>query len=645
MVAAKDWLNDAGKYAEVIPRDLAGNLQFRQSLFDQCRGNPKAQEAVWRACQQDILFWISAFVVQYNPNAIGAASLEVGPWINWDFQDEAVRKILFSVKHRRDLLIEKSREMGASWLCILIMVWFFIFHPRKAFLVISRDEDSVDNANDPNCLFAKIQFVIDHLPDWMVRQPRVKMKTKMAWINKLNGSTITGEASTRKAGVGGRAFMIFADEFSQIDEAFQVYARTSNTSNCRIFNGTHCGTGTMFHQLASEGLVAKLVMHWTDHPDKRIGLYRHNDEAQVVEYYSEAMQLWGTEPVVKYDPDFQPERTGKPFGGFAPGIRSPWYDEQVKRKPDDKSVAEDLDIDPQGSTFQYASPKIVRRLIKVYCAPPDWEGEIHYDPYTGKPKGLIKQPGGRLKLWTKLDHERRPPRSAYGLGGDICAGTAGPDSTASCISIIDYETGNYIGEFRDSRLEPHELAPLVVSLCRWFIDHDNLAAELAWENNGPGDNFGKNVLNLGFTNYFSGRTNERARKRNTLDPGWQSNDRSKRQLLDDYKAALFLGKAINRSQAAMEELLQFRYVKGTQGSVEHPGSRSKDDPSGAGVNHGDLVIACALAWMLCERAGLNDKQMVEIKKEYDSNSIIGRMQMWKAQQQARKSWTRPRLYA
>jgi hypothetical protein len=90
--------------------------------------------------------------------------------------------------------------MGASWICIIVMLWYWLFKPMSSFILISKDADAVD-ANSHLSLLWKWDFILKHLSDWL--RPSV-MKTSMFWENLDNGATITGQSSTGKAGVGGR---------------------------------------------------------------------------------------------------------------------------------------------------------------------------------------------------------------------------------------------------------------------------------------------------------------------------------------------------------------------------------------------------------------------------------------------------------
>jgi hypothetical protein len=541
-------------------------------------------------CREDVLFYINAFVWQFNPRKLGSS---VGPFITWDFQETATRQILDAIScdchedsetHQHDLLIEKSREMGASWLCLIIMEWLWHFHPWNKFLCISRNEKAVED-EDPDSLFWKIDFIQRYQPTWLL--PTIKRR-KLYFGNEDNGSTITGQASTGKAGVGGRATAMFIDEFSQIDEAFEVLHRTSDTTGCRIFNGTHRGIGTAFHELSLRADQRKLVMHWTQHPEKNRGLYRYDSESNRVEVFDK---------LYSYPVDYSFVLADAPAGGPRPGIRSPWYDQQCLRKGSSRAIAMDLDIDPGGSVAQFFNPLTIRVLRQSYCCPPFWEGEISYDRDSGKPLSLVQNEGGPLRLWIRPKSDSSVARAKYAAGADI---STGGGATNSVISMANASTGEKVLEYATANMNPDKFAVVCVALCWLFKDENGEPALFAWEHHGPGLAFGARVLELGYRNIYWREAHQKlAGGKVSNVPGWYPSNDTKRLLLEDYRAALDAREIINRSDEALRECLPYRYTP--QGTVEHPHDQGGDDPTGARINHGDRVIADALSWMMCKK--------------------------------------------
>jgi hypothetical protein len=623
-----------GTWHQRIPRELRANLALRRRVNRLCLESGAYRRAALEMCRTDILAWVNLFAWQFNPNAIGGGSLESGPFITWPFQDEAIlgadradgthaHGILECIEQRKDLVIEKSREMGASWLCLLVMDWLFLFHPWKKFLMISRSEAAVDRPGDPDCLFWKLDHVHRHLPEWMAG-PRVRRR-KLGFDNPLNGSTITGQASTGKAGVGGRATCMFVDEFSQIDEDFEVLHRTSDTTSCRIFNGTHTGTHTCFYKLcdprSEEGRgQRKLLMHWSQHPDKVRGLYR--------------AELRDGKPHVldkthHYAPGFQFVLDGTPAGGPFPGLRSEWYDEQFPRKGrNPRAMAMDLDINPQGTVSQFFNEALLREVEADTVRAPYWEGDVSYDRESGRFKELVPCPGGPLRLWAHPGPDGKLPACGYGVGTDV---STGQGATPSCFSAVN-DLGEKVAEYVTAHMLPDRFAVLCVALCRWLGD-----SRLCWETAGPGATFGRVVIELGYRDVYYRVDEENPLKKFQVSdkPGWYPSPQSKRLELENYRAALYARKLVNRSKEALDECRYFMYTP--RGDVVHSGESNPSDPTGSTVNHGDRTIADALAWkMVRDRARLG---RVQREGAVPPNSVGGRRREREEAERLEGSWS------
>lgn len=578
-----------GNWHTKVPRGLRQNLLFRRNVLR--KGKEPANQRLFRqACKEDCLFWVNAFVVQFNPRKKGEKAMKVGPFITWPFQEEAVNSqdparpgMLWCIEHDEDLLIEKSREMGASWLMVLVHLWLYLYHDWQKFLFISRSEKAVED-EDPDSLFWKIDFVLDYLPDWSIPGGRAALKRRKLFFGNANGSSITGEASTGKAGVGGRATSMPIDEFSQIKEDYEVLHRTSDTTGCRIFNGTHRGLDTAFYELSRRVDMKKLVMHWSQHPDKNRGLYRAVEGKVVVLDKSYA-----------FPPDYHFVMDGSPTGGPYPGLRSPWYDKECRRKGDKRAVAMDLDIDPSGSVSQFFDPIAVRVLQETYCTEPRWHGDLLYDPDAGRPLQLTAAPGGPLELWCPLDAQGKPPAGRYAIGSDISTGNG---ATPSCLSVVNRDTGEKAGQYQNAWIAAESFAALSVALCWLFADEEGNGAAFCWEHHGPGINYGNKVIELGYRNVYYRKAELGALKQKNSDlPGWIPLPPNKRVTLEEYRAALYARQFLNRSRRALEECLAFKW--GDSNNIVHA-HEVNEDPTKARVNHADLAMADALAWKMCK---------------------------------------------
>ncbi len=380
---------------------------------------------------------------------------------------------------------------------------------------------------------------------------------------------------------------MFIDEFPRIKEDYDVLHSTSDTTRCRIFNGTHRGTDTAFNELCDRVDIRKLRLHWSQHPEKRRGLYRCDLETGRVEILDSSYH---------FDPDYPFVLDGSPTGGPYPGLRSPWYDEQCRRKGSPRAIAMDLDIDPRGSSAQVFNPLLIRELVDKLAMPPFWEGDVALD-HQGKYLGLTRSENGPLKLWCPLGPGDRPPPGKYGAGADI---STGQGATPSVLSFVDAKSGEKVAMYERCDKPPMEMADIAVALCWLFSEGEG--ALFAWEKQGPGVPFGQRVIETGYRNVYFPISESVVQDRPSTHPGWNTTPDGKRALLEQYASALKGRLFVNRSEVALRECLDFRYTQ--TGRIEHSREQNKDDPAGARENHGDRVIADALAWKMVKSMGI-----------------------------------------
>lgn len=581
----------SGKYHLQVPQDLESNIRFRADVLRRAEKSRDFQLGLIEMCRQDILFWISTFVWQFNPLKKGS---EAGPFIPWECQKRALLKdhnvywpgemdseisdagILWCIENDKSLRIGKSRDMGASWFCLLALDWLYLFRRWQKFLCISRSEKAVEN-NSPDSLFWKLDWVHSHLPEWMLPSGGVRRR-KQFFGNDDLGSSITGEASTGLAGVGGRATAMLIDEFAMIREDAEVRQFTASTTNSRIFNSTDRGMDTEFYRLSMQPEIMKLNIHWTQHPDKIRGLYRSAPQTEILD------------KTYVFQDKFIFVKDGKPLGGPRPGIRSPWYDEKCAEIGSERAVAMDLDMNAAGAVSQFFDPMILSNLEAKYCAQPFWTGRLEFDPETFRPKKLIEDSAGIIRMWIMPDAWGKVPPGKYGAGADLSTGSG---KSNTCLSIANALTGEKVLEIADPLLAPTEAAELFAAVCWLFENESGQGAKICWEIQGPGGYFKKRLCDeIKYPNVYYYVDDFGTNQTQTDKPGFNPTPRLKRILLEEYYASLKRHEFVNRSKPAIRECMSWRYDDA--GNVEY-GGMSEDDPSGAKENHGDRVIADSLA--------------------------------------------------
>jgi hypothetical protein len=578
-------LDNFGRHAALVPESPRENARFRRSLLRKATQDPWLRQELRKACKEDPVFYLNAFAHTYDPRPARKAIR----FVCWPFQRDAVHTMIECVVKGQDLVIAKSRDMGASWMSLYVMEWMWHWHDHFSFLMVSRKEDLVDKPGDPDSLFWKIDFLHKHMPNWLMPkgwEPRQHRK-KLHYENPETDSTIDGESTNTAAGVGGRRTAMFIDEFSRIDEAQQLLAGTADTTNCRIFNFTPWGTTNAAYELYQHPEKRKLRLHWSQHPHKAKGLY-HYDKSN--------KRLVADDTSYEFGPDYEFILDGKQ--------RSPWYDQQCLHRSESE-IAQMLDIDFGGSKRSVFDQTMIAELQKAYCRQPVWEGDVLLDPDTSHPMGLEQSPGGPLKLWIEpLPGGRWTfPEADYVAGADLSTGVG---STNSVGAFANANTGEKVAEYVSPHLRPDQMASRLVAICRLFRG-PNGPARLAWEHQGPGVPFGRKVMDLGFMHVYWRSYENKAVKKQVDTPGWVPTNEAKIVLIEQYNAALRSREFLNPSHLALEECLRFEYVEQGVEYVEPPFSRDKvtgkTDPSGAKVNHGDRVIADALCWKMVKERG------------------------------------------
>lgn len=584
-------------WSDIVPRDVEANAAYRIDVLREAQEYRSFRTECREACKEDLLFFVNTFLWTFSPK--DHPEHPVVPFVTWPFQDRALRRLQRAMG-AHDLLIEKSRDMGASWMCLVAFLWKWQFYEGQTFLLVSRVEDLVDKRNEPDCLMWKLDFALKQMPDWL--RPAFH-RQKLSLYNKDLDSAITGASTTAETSRGGRKQAILFDEFAAVDDGYSMNAASRDTTKCRIFNSTPQGTGNAFADLAERlPPERKLTLHWKEHPLKRKGLYTSVDgQLEILLHHKGAKA------------DYPYILDGK--------IRSPWYDNECRRAASEQEIAQELDIDYAKSGWQFFDPEMIATLTSK-CRVPMYVGEL---------EGNEKQPrfreveGGDLRLWVPLEADGKFTADACTLGVDVATGKGGRYSSQSAISVFRVRDGAKIAEFTNRHMAPDVLADTAMQLGYFFGD-GHAPALLVWEANGPGAQFSKQVVNRRYPKIFwreSGLAKSVAPRARRTEPGWWSNKDLKRRLLGEYGRALREEDFYNPSEPAIKELAQYSHQP--NGEIIHGRAAGAYDPTERGENHGDLVIADALAWRGAEQTPQQKaRQRIENMRYIPPNSMMAR---------------------
>jgi len=270
------------------PKDYEANVTYRLKLMMKLQKNPKMQMIVNDLCKEDILFWVNTFCATYNPRKTPSTV----PFITYEYEDKLILDIADSIKNQKDLLIDKSRDMGVTWCVLLVFTWFWQFHGEGYdFLCGSRKEQYIDGIGNMDTLMEKIRFLIRNQLKWM-RPSGFDWKRDsnyMKIVNPESKATITGEATNANFSSSGRRRAIFFDEFAFWETDAEAWRASADSTNCRLVVSTPCGFNNQFAKLRHSGSISVRSLHWRLHPEKDQAWYeneckrRNNDSVEIAQ--------------------------------------------------------------------------------------------------------------------------------------------------------------------------------------------------------------------------------------------------------------------------------------------------------------------------------------------------------------------------
>jgi hypothetical protein len=575
-----------------IPKRLEANLDKRTVLIEACARSSGIASLERELCRKSLLYflnmWVyteSYFVVDQN-NISRVRSTKCYPFITWPKQDELLLAVGNAIDRSEPLLVEKSREVGASWMALMVFLHRWLFSPTNVeFSMLSLKEMDVDNVSgdvnnyplgtvsDPSTLFGKIDYALRFLPRWML--PRMYRK-RLQLVNLDTRSRIDGSASGNFALSSQRRNALLMDEAAKTETFRGIWDGASDVAKCRLPISTPVGMGTFFSELRASGNVKVFEIGWWDDPGKTRDL--------------EVEQV--TPNLFRYT--------------------STWYRHEVAHRTS-MDVAQNLDIKhlESGHTFfntlvlkEYARKNVIPPLMQLSIdfrntlADADINGKLIMKDASAVRARMM--PGGPWKLW--FDPKGKPlyqtepddfPFVANTLGPlifgiDVSMGTG---ASHSVISVVNRLSRVKIAEFADANTPPHTLARLTAAACLWF--GQALRPLVVVEANGiPGYDFLRQFAKIYRYPSLYCETNPFTRgERVEPSYGFHSSRPKKAALLGNLSRAYSMGNFINQSEWSLKEAEGYIIYEG--GGIG-PACLSQQTAD-ATATHGDRVIADALA--------------------------------------------------
>jgi len=207
----------------------------------------------------------------------------------WPVQKRLLRQLLTY----NDTFVEKSREMGISWVTMAFELHQALFTSYFTCLNISRKESEVqDSGCTFHSLMGRIRFMYNHLPPFL----RLKIHAPFLTFRVLSTeSIIKGESSNKNAGRDTQYKIIFIDEAAHIECFNDMYKSCRNSTDCLFLNSTPPSDPfdnkyVEIKNLAKSGFEM-MKFHWSEHPDKDQEWYKKKTAGMNEEEINQELEI------------------------------------------------------------------------------------------------------------------------------------------------------------------------------------------------------------------------------------------------------------------------------------------------------------------------------------------------------------------
>lgn len=308
-----DWLEQPEQKDKLIKRAqylsvAEASTSAQYLLGTSCRNEDNPAEG--------LIFFIENFCWTYDPRSENKNL----PVVLFDYQKEALRYIVEHIDHGKNFLLEKSRDMGISWLMVYVSLWYWLFRDGSNILLGSYKEKLVDDGVNQDALFGKLEFTLRNMPRWILprRFSITKHRTKLKLVNPENNNIISGDTMNPQFGRGARKTFIFYDELGFWETAKESWEAGSQTTACQIANSTPHGKN-YYWKLKMSGKLDVLTLHWRLHPLKDDKWYEYEKSRNTDEVVAQELDLNYEKSLEgRVYLEWQPERGFYPYNDNLP---------------------------------------------------------------------------------------------------------------------------------------------------------------------------------------------------------------------------------------------------------------------------------------------------------------------------------------
>lgn len=248
--------------------DYVQVFDWRVERLYRLRDKPETLEALRVFYKNNPAQFIIDWGITSDPRNVEIGLPTVMPFFLFPKQEEYVQWFVERWKNKEAGIVEKSREMGMSWLSVGLAATMCLFYDGLVAGFGSRKEEYVDKKGDPKSLLYKAREFVANVPyefrpGYDERKHSPYMRLEIPHTN----SVIAGESGDG-IGRGARTSFYIVDESAWLPRPELIDASLSQTTNCRIDLSTPRGMNNPFARKRFAGNLPVFTFHWRDDPRK-----------------------------------------------------------------------------------------------------------------------------------------------------------------------------------------------------------------------------------------------------------------------------------------------------------------------------------------------------------------------------------------
>lgn len=569
----------------LLPKDKIGLLKWKAYVRERCLTDLEFRDMIDQCCKQDCAFWAASFAWFHETRP--GLQQDVGKFpVLLDCDQVDCLALLQKNAGKIDMAWFKTRGIGASYVVMLFILWCWKYIGQKIeFAAVTKDEDSLDSKDKPSTLLGKLDLLFEELPAWMQighdgKSILKRTTTDHLFKNLQNGNLITGFVATDAKLRSGRFYIVFLDEAAFFPADLQRWASSAEgTTFCVLWLSTFDGTSNMFYRIATNDdpkLDVIRIATWAeDNPRWAEGKYiSKNGEIEILDKR------------YVYPIDY-------PFSHEEPGLwRSPMVDRAFRRPGSNKQqIREEIyGIAVQDSRKLFSSKRTLEIFAKSALRPV-WRGDYVDGEW------IEDWERGPIKTWVKPDAFI----GVYAAGADPSLGSL--TGAKAGFAVMDVKTGLFVLTARFEGLDAVNFAKKSEAICRAICGPRNAGmCVLAWESTGINFAYTNEIARVRYPSCYCEPGKEGR-------PGCHNQDKGEAWLLEIGRAITDLD-AIIKDEDAFSDFKAWEY------------DRKFDLVFASQDGHGDLGIACAIAWRAGSKRRKAIQQIQKQEKEKHGRELL-----------------------